>query len=430
MRHLYTILLYLSVPLILARLYWRGHKAPDYRCRWGERFGLFPPLPEPGCIWIHAVSLGETRAALPLIRILRSRHPHIPVLVTTTTPTGSRQVREALGDAVYHVYVPYDLPGAVGRFLKRTRPRLAVIMETELWPNLFQRCRKAGIPLIVANARLSERSLGGYRKLRRLTAQTLDQVTLIAAQSRSDAGRFEVLGASSGRVRVIGNIKYDLDLPQGLIERGRELRRIWGAERPVLIAASTHNGEDEQILEAFARLRQSLPDLLLLLVPRHPERFAAVAGLCRQSGWRVAARSEHRSRQADIDIFLGDTLGELLLFYAGADVAFVGGSLVPTGGHNVLEPALLGLPVLFGPHMFNFTEISRHLLEAEAAFQVNDARELADQAGCLFIDTALRKAAGERGRAVVDANRGALAALVEIIEAYLVSASPAGRQQP
>lgn len=419
MRYLYTLLLYLAVPLILVRLYRRGHKVPDYRRRWGERFGLFPALPESGCIWIHAVSLGETRAALPLVQTLRTRHPQIPLLVTTTTPTGSRQVREALGDTVYHVYAPYDLPGAVGRFLRRARPRLAVIMETELWPNLFRHCRMEGIPLIVANARLSERSLSGYRKLRRLTARTLDQVTMIAAQSRSDAGRFQILGASPERLRVIGNIKYDLDLPQGVVERGYKLRRTWGAERPVLIAASTHNGEDGQILEAFARLRQNLPTLLLLLVPRHPERFAVVAGLCRQSGWRVVARSEQPSSAADTDIFLVDTLGELLLFYASADVAFVGGSLVPTGGHNVLEPALLGLPVLFGPHMFNFAEISQRLLAAEAAFQINNAQEVADMAERLFTDKALRKTAGERGKAVVEANRGALAALVEIIEIYL-----------
>lgn len=421
MHRLYTCLLYLAVPMILARLYWRGRKAPDYRRRWSERFGLFPALPKAGGIWIHAVSLGETRAALPLIRALQARYPETSLLITTTTPTGSRQVREALGDTVYHVYAPYDLPGAVVRFLKRTQPRLAVIMETELWPNLFRHCRAAGIPLIVANARLSERSLRGYRKLRRLTAWTLDQVAMIAAQTEADARRSRSLGASPERVRVIGNIKYDLNLPEGLVERGRELRQTWGAERPVLIAASTHNGEDEQILEAFARLRCTLPDLLLLLVPRHPERFAAVAGLCRRSGWRVAARSEQRSSAADIDIFLGDTLGELLLFYAGADVAFVGGSLVPTGGHNVLEPALLGLPVLFGPHMFNFAEISQRLLEAEAAFQIENVQELADHAERLFTDSALREAAGERGRAVVEANRGALAALMEIIETQLVS---------
>lgn len=419
MRRLYTSLLYLAVPLILARLYWRGRKAPDYRRRWNERFGFFSTLPKSGCIWIHAVSLGETRAALPLIRALQARYPQISLLITTTTPTGSRQVTEALGNTVYHVYAPYDLPGAVARFLKQSRPRLAVIMETELWPNLFRRCRAAGIPLIVANARLSERSLRGYHKLGRLTAWTLEQVTMIAAQTETDARRFRSLGATPERVRVIGNIKYDLNLPEGLVERGRELRQTWGAERPVLIAASTHNGEDEQILEAFARLRRTLPTLLLLLVPRHPERFPTVAGLCRRSGWQVATRSERRSSAADVDIFLGDTMGELLLFYGCADVAFVGGSLAPTGGHNVLEPALLGLPVLFGPHMFNFAEISQRLLEAEAAFRVENAQELADRAEHLFTAPALKQAAGERGRAVVAANRGALADLMAIIETYL-----------
>jgi 3-deoxy-D-manno-octulosonic-acid transferase len=414
MRLLYTGLLYLILPLALLRLYWRGRHDAGHRRRWRERLGFFPPLPS-GCLWVHAVSLGETRAALPLIRALLERYPDQPLLVTTTTLTGSRQVREALGERVLHVYAPYDLPGAVRRFLRQTRPRLAVIMETELWPNLLRQCAVAGIPTMIANARLSERSARGYARIRRLTASMLRDVTLIAAQAEADADRFRALGAP--RVAVTGNLKYDLSLPDDLPERGWQLRReLLGEERRVWIAASTHAGEDEPILAALALLRPRWPELLLLLVPRHPERFDGVAALCRQQGCKLVRRSEQRACAPDTAVFLGDTMGELLLFYAAADLAFVGGSLVDTGGHNVLEPALLGLPVLFGPHMFNFTEASQRLLEAEAAWQVTDAAALATAVDRLLADPELRRAVGQRGRAVVERHRGALAALLRCIE--------------
>lgn len=420
MRYLYTALLYLTTPLILARLYWRGRKDPDYRRRWGERFGLFPPLPAGGCLWLHAVSVGETRAALPLIRALQARYPELPLLVTTTTPTGSRQVRQALGNTVFHVYTPYDLPGVIRRFLNRTRPRLAVIMETELWPNLLRGCRSAGVPVIVANARLSERSARRYGKLPGLTASLLSDTTLIAAQTEAEADRFRALGAP--RVLVMGNLKYDLTLPPGLPEQGRELRRRLGEQRPVLIAASTHTGEDEQVLDALARLRRDDPGLLLILVPRHPERFNDVAELCRRRGLAVVRRREGQICTPVTAVFLGDTMGELLLFYAAADIAFVGGSLAPTGGHNVLEPALLGLPVLFGPHMFNFLEASQRLQEAGAAWPVADAAELAAAAGRLLAEPTQARAAGQRGQAVVEANRGALAVLLRSIDEMLGAA--------
>jgi len=413
MRYLYTTLLYLATPLILTRLYWRSRKDPHYRRRWAERFGLFPPLPAGGCLWLHAVSVGETRAALPLIRALQVRYPELPLLVTTTTPTGSRQVWQALGNTVFHVYAPYDLPDVITRFLKRTRPRLAVIMETELWPNLLHGCRTAGIPVIVANARLSERSARRYGKLPGLTAPMLADTTLIAAQTEADAARFRALGAP--QVQVMGNLKYDLTLPEGLPEEGRELRRRLGEQRPVLIAASTHAGEDELVLDVFARLRRDHPNLLLILVPRHPERFNDVAELCRRRGLVVVRRSEGQPCPPSTPVFLGDTMGELLLFYAAADIAFVGGSLTPTGGHNVLEPALLGLPVLFGSHMFNFMEAGQRLLEARAAWQVADAAELAGVTGQLLADPIQAQAAGQRGRAAVEANRGALAVLLKSI---------------
>ena len=422
MRLIYTGLLYLILPLALLRLYWRGRRDAGHRRRWRERLGLVPPLP-PGGLWVHAVSVGETRAALPLIRALLDRYPDLPLLVTTTTLTGSRQVREALGERVHHVYAPYDLPGATRRFLRRARPRLAVIMETELWPNLLRQCATAGIPVLLANARLSERSARAYGRIHGLTATMLRDVTLIAAQADADAARFRVLGAP--RVEVAGNLKYDLALPADLPEQGRRLRRdLLGDERPVWIAASTHAGEDEPILDAFARLRARWPALLLLLVPRHPERFDSVAALCRQRGFSVTRRSERNVCTPETAVFLGDSMGELLLLYAAADLTFVGGSLVATGGHNVLEPALLELPVLFGPHMFNFTEAGERLLEAEAAWRVKDADELATAVDRLLADPELRQTAGRRGQAVVERHRGALAALLGLIEALLCKPSP------
>lgn len=418
LRYLYTGLVYLIFPLALLRLYWRGRRDPEHRQRWRERLGWIPPLPEPGCLWIHAVSVGETRAALPLIRALRERYPDAPLLVTTTTLTGSRQVREALGTRVYHVYAPFDLPGAVARFLRGARPRLAVIMETELWPNLLRQCAAAGIPVLIANARLSERSARGYGRIRWLTGSMLRDVTLIAAQAGADAERFRTLGAP--RVEVVGNLKYDLRLPVDLPEQGLRLRRErLGANRPAWIAASTHAGEDEVILDAFAFLRPRWPELLLLLVPRHPERFDGVAALCQQRGLPVIRRSAEQPCPPETAVFLGDSMGELLQFYAAADLAFVGGSLVATGGHNVLEPALLGLPVLFGPHMFNFTEAGQRLLEAEAAWQVTDAATLATAVDRLLANPERRRAAGERGRAVVERHRGALAALLARVEELL-----------
>ncbi|MDG4595253.1 MAG: lipid IV(A) 3-deoxy-D-manno-octulosonic acid transferase [Candidatus Contendobacter sp.] len=418
LRLLYTGLLYLALPLALLRLYWRGRRDAGYRQRWTERLGFVPSAGPTGCLWLHAVSVGETRAALPLIRALLNRYPGLPLLVTTTTLTGSRQVRAALGDQVQHVYAPYDVPGAVARFLRRTRPRLAVIMETELWPNLLRQCAVARIPVLVANARLSERSARGYARMGGLTAAMLRDITLVAAQAEADAERFRALGAL--RVEVTGNLKYDLTPPDDLPERGWRLRREWlGENRPVWIAASTHAGEDELVLDAFARLRARWPELLLFLVPRHPERFDAVAALCRQRGFSMIRRSEQRSCAPNTAVFLGDSMGELLLFYAAADLAFVGGSLVPIGGHNVLEPALLGLPVLFGSHMFNFTEAGERLLAVEAAWRVVDAVELAAAMDRLLADPALRQTAGQRGRAVVERHRGALAALLERIETLL-----------
>lgn len=405
MRLAYSILLYLLIPVAVTRLLWRGVRNRGYWHRWGERFGLAPRLAGP-LLWVHAVSVGEVRAAVPLVRALGRDYPGHRILVTTMTPTGSATVRELLGDAAAHCYVPYDLPTAVARFLNRTQPRLALVMETELWPNLFHRCRARGVPVVLANVRMSEKSARGYRRFAALTRATLANVAGVGAQSESDAARMRALGAP--QVEVTGSIKFELEPPADLAARAAQLRAGFGG-RPAWVAASTRDGEEGYVLDAFRRLRARFPDLLLILVPRHPERFDAVARLCAQQGFALERRSTRRDGVAPgTDILLGDTLGELLLFYAAADVAYVGGSLVPLGGQNLLEACAVGTPVAFGPHMFNFSEISRMSLERGAARQVEDSAQLAEALGAWLADAGARREAGAAGRRMVEENRGAL----------------------
>jgi 3-deoxy-D-manno-octulosonic-acid transferase len=406
LRGLYTFLTYLAVPAVLARLLIRGLKAPGYRRRWGERFG-FPAFgPQSGSIWVHAVSVGEVQAAVPLIKGFQEHYPGRPVVVTTTTPTGSERVRALLGDSVHHSYLPYDLPGAVRRFLARVEPALVVVMETELWPNLFAACHRRSIPLMVVNARLSPRSFRGYGRLRPLIAGPLNRASLILAQTEAEAERFRALGAPDRRVVATGNLKFDQGLPEGVTEAGHALRQRWGPGRPVWVAASTHAGEEEQVLTAHRRLLATFPEALLVLVPRHPERFDEAAEAVAAAGF-TACRRSHECEPQGHSVYLADTMGELPLLFAASDVAFVGGSLVPTGGHNLLEPAALGLPVVTGPHLFNFREIAALLLEQGAALRVQSGAELGDTVAALFDDAERREAMGRRGRETVAANRGA-----------------------
>ncbi len=426
MRYLYTSLLWLALPAVLLRLLWRSLKAPDYRKRWKERLGLFDPFSADRTLWIHAVSVGEVQASVPLVKRLQERYPELPIVITTTTPTGSRRVKELFGDRLFHVYVPYDLPLIVERFIRRARPQMVVLIETEVWPNLLAVCKRHGIPSLLANARLSQRSAAGYARLGGFARQTFGNISQVAAQAAADAERFVQLGVDPARIRVTGSIKFDARLPRSLSEQAEVIRRTWGHERPVWVAASTHEGEDEQVLLAHRQVRQRLPDALLVLVPRHPERFDAVAGLCRRSGFTLVRRSDQASCSAKTAVFLGDSVGELPMFLAGADVAFVGGSLVRHGGHNMLEPAALGVPVVFGPHNFNFAAISELLLEADAAVMVHDAEELARVVEGWLDDASERSRVGENGRRVVKQNRGALERLLEVID-ELLAGLPAGR---
>ena len=403
---------------MVLRLLWRSLRVQAYRQRWPERFGYIPPVGHNRTIWLHAVSVGEVQAALPLLQSLRENYAGVPLVVTTTTPTGSERVSKGLGDDVIHVYVPYDLPGAVRRFIERARPCIAIIMETELWPNLYYYCHRENIPIIVANARLSERSARRYKIFRELTRQTLQQVSAYAVQSEADAARLVELGADVSAIHVTGNIKFDIKMPASLYEQAQALRREWGQDRPVWIAARTHDGEDELVLKALAVIRHQLPQVLLVLVPRHPERFERVASLCSKQGYKVMMRSAHQICDSATDIVLGDTMGELRLFYGASDVAFVGGSLIPSGGHNVLEPAAMRLPVVFGPYMFNFDEISRLLLESGAAARINNFEELGHTVTTLLTDTSRRLETGEKAYQVVEGNRGALARMLAIIDRY------------
>ncbi|OQW96093.1 MAG: 3-deoxy-D-manno-octulosonic acid transferase [Beggiatoa sp. IS2] len=413
-RFLYTVSLTLALPLILLRLLVRGFRAPAYWQRWGERLG-FVPFTLSKCIWVHAVSVGEVQAAIPLIRALQQRFPNHSVLVTTITPTGSQRVQELFGTTVWHCYLPYDLPLAVSHFLKKVQPQILILMETELWPNLLQACHQRAIPVILANARLSARSMKGYQRVRSLIQAALANITVITAQSVADADRFLALGAQTATVQVTGNIKFDLQLPSDLSAQSHELRQQLGAVRPIWIAASTHEGEEELILDAFAQIKQQFPTVLLILVPRHPERFQRVATLCERRGYLVARRSQDAICTPTVAIYLGDTLGELLLFYAASDIAFVGGSLVPTGGHNMLEPAALGLTVIMGTYVFNFAEISQQLLANKAAVQIANAKQLAQVVLHFLEDHNLRQEIGKKAANFVDNNRGALARLLTII---------------
>lgn len=417
-RTLYSLLLWLLLPFALARLYWRSLESPAYRQRIGERLALGARAPRTQ-IWIHAVSVGEVQAAEPLVRRLLAREPAPAILVTTTTPTGAERLRARFGDAIPHRYTPYDLPSLVGRFLDSVSPALVIVLETEIWPNTLAACAARGVPVILANARLSERSARGYRRIARLTRDTLRDIDLIAAQSEADARRFVALGADSTRVQVTGSIKFDLRLPASLRDEAEVMRRRWGIDRPIWVAASTHEGEDELLIEVQRRLRSRIPNALLVLVPRHPERFERVAELVKRVGLGLARRSCDDVCEARTDVFLGDTMGELPVFIAAADAAFIGGSLVPAGGHNLLEAAAVGVPVAIGPHHFNFAAITELLCRAGGATIVADPAALESTMIAWLSDATERARIGENGRRVVDANRGALDRLMACVEERL-----------
>jgi len=421
LRFLYLLALYLAVPVVSTMLLWRGLRDRSYWRNFSQRFGFGARLVPQG-VWLHAVSVGEVQACAPLVSALSRRHPGLPLTVTTFTPTGSARARALFGNVAQVRYVPYDLPGSVRRFFRRVQPRLAVIFETELWPNLYRECSRRRIPLVLASARISARSVSRYHLVGSLFRETLARTALVAAQGAGDAERFRALGADPATTHVTGNLKFDFELPEGLAARGARLRAQYATDRPLWVAGSTHGGGEEQaVLAAQRQVRMTHPSALLVLAPRHPPRFDEVAGVLEGSGLSFVRRSAAAASAADAScaVLLLDSLGELLDFYAAADLAFVGGSLVPIGGHNLLEPAALGVPILTGPNNSNSEEIARLLVARGAAEVVRDGTELGARVSALLADAAAREQMGAAGRASVDGNRGALVKLLALIEPLL-----------
>lgn len=407
MRYFYSSLFYLAIPFILLRLLWRGIKAPSYRHRWRERFALYGKRYPQNIIWFHAVSVGESEALFPLVKQIQQLHPDAKILITTTTPTGSARVKAVMQESVIHVYLPYDLPDAIYRFMRCFKPKMAVIMETEIWPNLFMACGKRGVPLYIINARLSEKSSRGYQKIPSLLQPALAQVRLVATQTEDDAKRFISIGADSDKVKILGNIKFDIEVPKEIIEQGMQIKIDLFAGRFIWLIASTHKDEESIFLAAYQELKKNIPELLLVLVPRHPERFSEVKKLCEQQQLGVVLRTAKEKVSLETDVYLADTLGELKMLYASADVAFVGGSMVPNGGHNILEAAAVGVPVMFGPYMTNFKDIAQGVLAAKAALQCQGNESLMLNLLMLYNQSSSRLALVANAKSFVIQNQGA-----------------------
>ena len=411
MRFIYTLLVYALLPRALWHLLWRARRQPAYLEHIPERFGYYRQPAEQPLIWVHAVSVGETRAAEPLIRALQREYPQHRILLTHMTPTG-REAGEALyGDTVLRCYLPYDYPGAVAHFLDHFRPRVGVLMETEVWSNLIHACRERRIPLYLVNARLSEKSFEKYRRFAELTRASLGELTAVAAQTADDAQRLAALGAENAV--IAGNLKFDIELPVAQLKLGEAWRRRYGESRPVLLAASTRDGEEDLLLSRLGALEA--PFALLVIVPRHPQRFDAVAALIERHGIRYQRRSREEPVAPDTRVVLGDSMGEMFAYYAACDVAFIGGSLLPFGGQNLIEACAAGKPVLFGPHTYNFAEAAEGAIAAGAALRVADADELMRKAQRLLTDAGAAARMGEAGRAFGKAHQGATRRVMELI---------------
>ena len=415
----YNIIIYLIQPLIWIRLLLRSRKSPAYRKRWAERYGFCKGKVVPGGIMLHSVSVGETLAAIPLVRALRHRYPSLPITVTTMTPTGSERVQSAFGKGVHHVYLPYDLAGSVNRFLDEVNPKLVIIMETELWPNLISALHRRKIPLVIANARLSARSARGYLKLGKFIRTILQRITLIAAQNQEDGERFLSLGLKRNQLAVTGSLKFDISVTPELAAKAIALRSQWASRRQVWIATSTHEGEETLLLEAHKELLKNHPTLLLILVPRHPERFPVACELTRKAGLTFTQRSTGEVPSSGTQVVIGDTMGELMLLYGIADLAFVGGSLVERGGHNPLEAAAHAIPVLMGPHTINFKDICAKLAQDDGLITVTDTASLVKEISTLLTDEDYRLYYGRHAVEVLHQNQGALQRLLHLLEPYL-----------
>jgi len=419
MRILYSMLVAFSTPFVLLYFAVRGLRDRTYLERWGERFGFVQPGEKAGGILLHAASVGEYNAASPLIKALLKRYPDLPLIVTTQTPTGSERVSRDLGAKVFHAYIPLDLPAAVSRFLSRTKPQLIVVMETEIWPNLYLEAHRRDIPLLIANARLSATSVKRYQRVSGLARKILQPVTWIGAQSTEDAERMIRCGTRPQHTAMTGNLKFDLQVPASLLEQAEALRSRWNPARPVLVAGSTHEADENVILPAFTGLLESMPDALLILVPRRPERFARTAQAARAAGLRVEMYSEGETCTELAQCFVINAMGKLMAYYACADATFVGGSMGEQGGHNTLEPAALGKPVMVGPNTANAKEIVDELIDCGAAVRISNLQGFQASAEALLGDRLLRDRMGQAGLALIEKNKGALDLTLDTIDRQL-----------
>lgn len=404
----YTLAFYLASPLILGRLWWRGRDDIAYRQRIGERFGHYQSKPVAQSIWLHAVSYGEAVAAESLIKQLMTSYPEHTIVITTMTITGSQRITSQFGAQVQHVYIPYDLPAAIRRFIKHFNPKMGILMETELWPNLLKTCEQHNIPMMIANGRLSMRSTRGYARIKPMVNKMVNSLSIIATQSKTDAKRFKLLGANKKSVHVAGNLKNDFTPPQDQIDAGKQLRATINQPRPVWVAASTHEGEEAMVLEAYREIKNTIPDCLLILVPRHPERFDSIFELCSQCDFTVIRRSKQDPIRSETDILLGDTMGEMFIFYAMSDVALVAGSLQPIGGHNLLEPTSVGIPIITGPHLFNTADVNQLFPKDKARREVSNTQELAQAVTTLLQHPEKRVQLVHNAQRRWQANQGAL----------------------
>lgn len=418
MRYIYNLFLYLILPFLPLRLLWKSRKSAAYRKRIAERFAFFNFPALKSSIWVHAVSVGESISAAPLIQDLIRDYPKTTIVVTTMTPTGAERIQKIFNGQVLQLYVPYDYPFAVKRFLRHINPKILILMETELWPNILYYSAQYKIPIILANARLSEKSFANYKKISWFMRPILNRITSVAAQSKLDAKRFLALGIDPKKIAVTGNLKFDAQVPDDVFAQAKQLRLAWGKDRPIWIAASTHKGEEEKVLQAAKMVREILPESLLVLVPRHPQRFNEVFDLCCAQGLEVIRYKERQKCLATTNVILGDVMGHLLLFYAASDIAFVGGSLIPWGGHNLLEPAALAKPIISGQNLNAFLEISQLLTDAEALVKVDDEVSLAQNLLQLFKEKTWQEKLGCAALDVVEKHRGATKKILEQIKKY------------
>ncbi len=417
-RFLYSLFLYLALPFVPLKLLWRGIKQPAYLKHCGERFGFYNgPVNQP-IIWLHCVSVGETRAAEPLIQALQTQYPEHQILITNTTPTGRDASQQLFGNAVLRVYLPYDLPFAVNNFLNHFKPKIGLLMETELWFNLIAVCKQREIPLLLLNARLSEKSANGYAKLGKLASEGMQSLSAVAAQTAADFSRFQTLHANN--ISVAGNLKFDVKPPAGSVDKGLQLRKLLGNKRTIFLAASTRKGEEKHILAAVKGLDILTTNLLTIIVPRHPQRFNEVESIIQNSGLTYQRRSHLvGSVDKNIQVVLGDSMGELFTYYAACDFTLVGGSLFEYGGQNLIEAACMGKPILIGSHTFNFADATENAIRAQAAIRVKNMAALRDSIQYLLHNAPKREKMGEAALSFSKASTGATMHLMKLIAQYL-----------